>query len=336
MGAEGVERAGHGGVHDLARHREPGIAHPRRRRAQELVGPALPLVQRRQRRAEAGSAAVAAEHVVAGGDRRHAEVEGALDGIEHGVVGDRVVRVVGLPRQGRGDGQAVELAVVVHAEGGVGVAGAVVVLQVDEIAEAAQGMAFGGRELQARRMGVAVPVARLHAALGAEDAVHVVDVAVVEAGALGLALNAQGVVGLLVVPPRHAAEEALAAVVDALPAGGDREAVVVVAQMRLVEIESLRIGDDRILGSPVDQGVEVLDAQYQGVVRFEADAQASVLGRREGEPRLAGGCGGVFVHAVLIDGFQAVAKGEVRLAVGDRLAPVGDGRRCADRQGETG
>ena len=110
-------------------------------------------------------------------------------------------------------------------------------------------MVVGRVRRRAEEMRIAVPVAGLNAVVGAEDAVHVVQVRVFPRDGLAGALDADRVVGLLVLAKGDPADHPLGAVDDALPAGRHRERPVGVLDEGLVQIEAFRVGHDRVLRS---------------------------------------------------------------------------------------
>ena len=200
--------------------------------------------------------------------------------------------------------------------------GPLAVLQVDQVGERSQGVAFRGCHRRAEGVRIAVPVAGLNAIAGTEYPVDVVDVAVVEIDIPGLALNAQGIVGLLVLAIGDAAENPLAPVVDALPANGDGRVAAAVFDECLVEVEALGIGHDRELGAAVGGGVEVLDAEDQDIVGFDAEGEVVGLGRVPRQARARRRCQGVLGEAVLRHVLDAVAETKRRLAASDRFPQV--------------
>ena len=131
-------------------------------------------------------------------------------------------------------------------------------------------------------LGIQITVGRVFT----KDAVHVVDVGVIEGGVSQAAVaQAEAVVSLLVLTPADVADKAGVVVDDALATklqgGGVQPGI---AQPGLVDLGAIRVGDDRILGLGARQAgsvVVALTANNGDIVCFNKGAKAAI--RRSGK-----------------------------------------------------
>ncbi|MNT26039.1 hypothetical protein D3C72_1615910 [compost metagenome] len=156
---------------------------------------------------------------------------------------------------------------------------------------------------------------------GAEDAVDVVDVGVGQGQAVQrFQLAEHAVVGLLVLPPGDATDEALVVQVDALAAEHGVAQRMVVAQQGLVDFAAVRVGDHRVVALAVARAVVAGVADAADVVGLDQRREAVPLTALEADAGAQGLGVGVVQRVVLVDVLIAVAQVEDRLAVADQCA----------------
>ena len=170
-----------------------------------------------------------------------------------------------------------------------------------------------------------------------EDGVDVVDVAVGQ-GHPGdrFDLAEHTVIGLFVLAPGHATDEALVVEVDALAASHGVAVLVVIAQQGLVELGAIRVGDHGevllTVAGVVVRGItdtaDVVDLDQAGeavpLAALRADAGAQGLGV------------GVVEGVVLVDVLVAVAGIDADLAVVDQVGQILGGHGDAAEGGANG
>ncbi|MDT4852507.1 hypothetical protein FQZ97_867410 [compost metagenome] len=144
------------------------------------------------------------------------------------------------------------------------------------------------------------------------------------------------VIGLFVLPPGDAADEALVVQVDALAAEHGVAQRMVVAQQGLVDLAAIGVGDHRVVALAVARAVVAGIADAADVVGFDEAGEAVPLAALEADTGADGLGVGVVQGVVLVDVFVAVAQVEDRRAVPEQVAEVftGPGAAGAGEQGK--
>ncbi|MCY1537809.1 hypothetical protein D9M68_733190 [compost metagenome] len=130
------------------------------------------------------------------------------------------------------------------------------------------------------------------------------------------------VIGLFVLPPGDAADEALVVQVDALAAEHGVAQRMVVAQQGLVDFAAVRVGDHRVVALAVARAVVAGIADAADVVGFDEAGEAVPLAALEADTGADGLGVGVVQGVVLIDVLIAIAGVEDRFALGEQVAEV--------------
>ncbi len=166
----------------------------------------------------------------------------------------------------------------------------------------------------------------------AEDCVDVIDVGVSQRQLVErLQLAQHAVVGLFVLPPTDATDEALVVQIDALAASNSAAERMVVAQQRLVDLAAVRVRHCRVVGLAVAGAVVGGITQSTYVVCFDQSRQAVPLAGLKADASAQRLGVGVLECVVLIDVLVAIAQVQNRLSVGEYGAEVflGKNRRTA-------